>query len=272
MYVAAGPVLPLLLSGYRTAEPGPGRRILDPTTGIDPEETNCILASLPAAEYERLRPQLQEVELRPGQALIEPGARLTDIWFPRRGLVSLVLTMRDGRAIETRCIGYEGMLGLPAFLGADRAPYQAIVQVPGRAVRMTTSTLIEHASTGGALHDVLLRYTHAVLQQTAQLAACNALHSIDQRCARWLLDAWDATWRDALPFTRTRTASMLGVRRASVSGALSTFERAGFVESARGELRILDGAGLEVASCECHTVIRRAFADLRAAVPGPGSA
>ena len=228
-------------------------------------EANQLLAALPDADYERLRPFLQPVPLIFRQVLFESRESDSYVYFPRSGLISLVTHMQDGRAAETGIVGNEGMVGLGSFLGGRRAAYQALVQVPGGAVRMATATLHAEADAGGILHDLLLRYTEAVLAQTAQVAACNALHSAEQRCARWLVTAQDRTGEGTLPFTQEFLANMLGVRRATVSAVLGSLQLAEFIRCAPGRITIVDRNGLQAISCECYTTIRRAFASL----PGP---
>jgi CRP-like cAMP-binding protein len=218
---------------------------------------------LPTSDYQRLLAVLRPVRLAARQVLYRPDEVGRYIFFPRSGLISLIVTLEDGRAVETGFVGYEGVVGLYAFFGAERATYEAIVQAPGDALQLGAGVFREETRRNAALAELLLRYTQLVLTQTAQLAACNGLHSVEQRCARWLLMARDSTRLDALPLTHLWLSTMLGVRRASVSAVLATLVRSGSIRSTRGRVTITSAAELERAACECYATIRRSFAWLR---------
>jgi CRP-like cAMP-binding protein len=223
---------------------------------------NRLLTALPAEEYHRLLSDAEAVSLPLGQSLCEPGAAISDVYFVRAGVVSLLAVMRDGSTAEVATIGHEGMVGLPALLGAGASPARATVQIPGAAVRLGAVTFGEHACTDRALHGVLERYSQALLHQVAQSAACYRLHPLRQRCAHWLLMSHDRMQADRFPLTQEFLAKMLGVRRASVNGAAGGLQKAGLISYVRGKVTIADRPGLEAASCECYAIIRNEYVRL----------
>jgi CRP-like cAMP-binding protein len=224
-----------------------------------PSGENRLLAALPEQEYERLLPRLETVPTGLKETLLEPGRPIPYVYFPRCGVFSVLITMEDGHAIEVGTVGHEGMVGLPVFLGADRSPAKVFCQVVGEADRMEAGAFREEAGWGGALHDLMRRYTQAVLNQIAQSVACNHLHSVEERMCRWLLMTHDRVGGDEFPMTHEFLSQMLGVRRASVTIVAGIFQKAGLIAYHRGTISILDRAGLEAASCECYHVVRREF-------------
>jgi CRP-like cAMP-binding protein len=219
-------------------------------------KTNFILSALPEDDRQRLTAQSSRVALNYGQVLLRPGIEPAHVYFPLSGLISLLHISADGRALETAIVGRDGMVGLFAFLGGAAPPFQALVQMPGEALRFDLAVFKRQAIECTALNRRLLVYAGAVLRQEAQLAVCNALHPVTQRCARWLLVARDAAGDVDLPFTRTFLAYMLGVRRASASNALGVIEEAGIIRTNARHIQILDPAGLEQMACECYAEIR----------------
>jgi CRP-like cAMP-binding protein len=181
------------------------------------------------------------------------------VWFIERGVASVIRAMQDGTLIEVSVIGNEGMVGLPVFLGAERTPSQALVQVPGAGLRMQATLFRREVPAGSPLHDLLHRYTQTLINQMAQGMVCNRLHSIAQRCARWLLLTHDRVDSDQFPLTQQFLAHMLGVRRASVSTVASTLQKAGLIRYSRGVITILDRPGLEAAACECYRIIQAEY-------------
>lgn len=219
--------------------------------------TNRLLAALPPREYERLLPHLEPVSLAFQAALYQPGQLIEHVYFPTSGVVS-VLTPADGKAtgVEIAVIGWEGVAGLPVFLGVPTTPARAVVQVPGEALRMSAADFRARTAGRGPLHSLLLRYTHAFLAQVAQATACNSLHPVGKRLCRWLLMVLGRVGTDHFPLTHEFLAALLGVRRASVTEAAQGLQRAGLVRYRRGELTVLDRLGLESAACNCHRVIQ----------------
>ena len=171
----------------------------------------------------------------------------------------MLTVMEDGSAIEVGTVGNEGMVGIPILLGADRIPGQAFMQVPGSATRMTAEDFKRHVTPGTPLHNLLQRYLQALFNQVAQSAACNRLHSLEERFCRWLLMTRDRVPTDEFPMTQEFLSLMLGVHRPSVSEVAGTFQRAGIIRYTRGKMLIVDRSGLEAAACECYEVVKREF-------------
>ncbi|GAB4201252.1 MAG: Crp/Fnr family transcriptional regulator [Roseiflexaceae bacterium] len=222
--------------------------------------TNRLLAALPPSEAEWITRLLEPVTLAFKQVLYEPGQPIAAVYFPLTCVVSLLVEMHDGRAVEVGTVGKEGMAGLPVFLGVPSTPGRALVQIPGLALRMPAETLVEQVLRGdGALYHLLQRYTQALFVQTAQGAACNRLHTQEQRFCRWMLLTHDRVGSDQFPLTHEFIAQMLGVRRATVSEVAAAVQASGLIHYHRGTMNILDRAGLEAASCECYAVIHAEF-------------
>jgi CRP-like cAMP-binding protein len=220
---------------------------------------NRILALLTEAEHERLRPRLEEVELKLGQVLTEPDEPIRYVYFPHRSALSVISIMQDGSEVEVGVIGNEGMSGLPIVLGTDSAPLQTIVQVANGASRISSEAFKEEIIRGGQLYAMTLRYAQAFFIQTAQTAACNRLHRLDERLARWLLMCQDRAMSGTLELTHEFLSIMLGVRRAGVSVAVGKLQADGIINGARGRVQIIDRQGLEAASCECYQVVRKEY-------------
>jgi CRP-like cAMP-binding protein len=219
-------------------------------------QANRVLAALPDAVYERLVPELEPISMTLKQILYRPNGAIPHVYFPLNTVTSLVVSMQDGQAVEVATVGNEGMVGLPVFLGAEIFSGQAFIQVPGEAVRMQTAVFKDEVSRHGSLHEVLHRYIQALFTQVAQSAACNRLHSIEQRCARWLLMTQDRVGAEQFPLTQEFLAQMLGVRRGSVSEVASRLQREGLLQYSRGIITVRNRAGLEAASCECYAIVR----------------
>jgi CRP-like cAMP-binding protein len=230
----------------------------DEMKGRRPGE-NRLLAALPVHEQERLLTRWERVSLAMAEPLIEPGARIEHVYFPLSGMYSMVVTMEDGSAVEVSTVGHEGLIGLPIFLGAECSPTKVFCQIPGEVLRMGVEVFREEVGRGGALAILILRYTQAALNQIAQSAACNRLHSVEQRMGRWLLMAHDRVEADEFPLTQQFLSEMLGVRRPSVSAGAAKLQGAGLIRYHRGRITVLERAGLEAASCECYRVVKREY-------------
>lgn len=218
---------------------------------------NRVLGALPPEEYELLLPALSAVSLELKRRLLEPGKATDTVYFPVTAVVSLLTTMDDGSSVEVATIGNEGIVGVLVFLGAQamgaRDLYQ--VQVPGQVVAMDTAAFLE--STGrDPLRGLVQRYAQALFSQITQQAACNSLHSVEERCSRWMLLTHDRVGSNEFPATQELLAQMLGVRRASVTVSAGILQNAGFIRYSRGQITIVDRDGLENASCECYRMIR----------------
>jgi CRP-like cAMP-binding protein len=223
---------------------------------------NRILNALTRPEYERLTPHLEYVHLRLGYTLYHPEQTITHVFFPNRGTVSIVSTFADGGSVEVGMVGNEGMFGVCVFLGSVSTPLIAQVQLPGDAFRMRADVLRREFREGGALQDLLLRYTQAFITQISLTAACNRAHHVDRRLAKWLLMCQDRAHSGELELTQEFIATMLGVRRAGVTEAAIRLKGAGIIDYRRGRVTVLDRARLEAVSCECYPLAREEFARL----------
>ncbi len=220
---------------------------------------NRILRRLPEALLRRLRKDLKEVELGPRDSLYEPNQPGKYVYFPETGAAAIVTVLKDGTETEVATVGYEGMVGLPAFSGARTAPRRAFWQLPGRALRMKASVLRRETRHGGPLAKALHLYAHGLFSQLAQLATCNRLHSIEQRCCCWLLMTHDRIEGDEFALTHDFLSEMLGARRAGVTVILGNLQRRGLIQYRRGHLTIRNRKGLEKRACECYDVVRGEF-------------
>jgi CRP-like cAMP-binding protein len=220
---------------------------------------NLILAYLPPDELDRLQAKLQPVELEHGRILYEANMPVEQVYFVDQGMISVVSMMQNGSVIEVGTIGHEGMAGLAVILGVEAMPYRHIVQVPGRARRMSAATLVGELRPDSFLPKLLNRYHGAFNTQVMQGMACNGLHSVIQRCCRWLLTTQDRVGSQELNITHDFLAQMLGVRRASVTEVLRPLQKDGLIRASRGKVVILDSKRLADASCECYGVIRKEY-------------
>ena len=224
--------------------------------------SNRLLRALTAEDLDRLRPHLEAVPLPHKRTLSEPDAPIDDVYFLEEGMVSLVQPLENGVMIEVGMIGNEGFAGVPVLLGADRSPLEAMVQIPGSALRMPASVFREEVGRRPALSKVLLRYVQALHIQVSLTAACNGRHTLPERLARWLLTAHDRSKSDQMPLSHEFLSMMLGVRRAGVTVALGTLKAAALIRNTHGQVTVVDRPGLEAASCECYRTVRNEFARL----------
>jgi CRP-like cAMP-binding protein len=213
---------------------------------------NRFLAALPSPTQARLWPHLTPIVLERRQRLFAPGEAPTSVYFMTRGLVSLVKSMDDGRVAEVGAIGAEGAVCLSGLLGLKATLLEALVQVPGEALRIETATLHEIAAREPALAALMRDYAGVAIAAIAQTAACNRLHGLTERCCRWLLTAHDSVGGDSFGLTHELLALMLGVQRSGVSLAANALQRAGLIRYRNGQVTVLDRAGLEGGACECY--------------------
>lgn len=223
---------------------------------------NHILQALPRGSYERLRGLLEPVPLPAKAVIYRADETIDQVFFVESGFVSMVKSMSDGRTVEIGGIGKEGLVGLSALHGMDRSIFDCIVQIPGLAFRVASAPLLREMRHDTALREVTLRYSYVTVDQIAQTAACNRLHSLEQRCTRWLLIAQDAAASDSFPLTHEFIAVMLGVQRPQVSVVLNAMHRSGLIRTTRGRVTIIDRAGLERLSCECYGTLRREISQI----------
>lgn len=221
--------------------------------------TNRLLVLLPEASRERLRALGHQVQLTTQQVMARQGDRQTHVFFPERGMISLVVLMEDGRGVEAASVGFEGMVGAAVALGDETSPYETVVQVAGAALRVSVDDFRQLAREDAAVLDVALRNVQVQLLQASRAAACNRLHEVEERLARWLLQTHDWVWTDRFLLTQEFLAQMLGVRRATVTVAAGALQRAGLIGYRRGDITILDRQGLEEVACEDYAAVRQAI-------------
>ena len=223
---------------------------------------NHLLAALGDDEADALEPWLELIALPRGYVIARPGTSIEYAYFPLSGMVSVVALMSEGLGAEVATVGNEGMIGLPIFLGADSSPFHLMAQLDGDALRIPAENLEAALGRGGRIVDVLRTYSQAFFVQTAQNAACNGLHNVSRRGARWLLATHDRAQSDSFFLTQEFLAFMLGVARQSVGIAVGDLQDRGLIEYHRGDMHILDRPGLEAASCECYEIVRAEFSRL----------
>jgi CRP-like cAMP-binding protein len=220
---------------------------------------NRLLAMLPAGVLERLAPSLISVHLNGGQVLAVDGVRLGSSYFPIDAVSSIIIYGDNGDSLEVGLIGSEGMINTATFLSDGVSVGEIVVQRPGEALRMSTGALREAFDTIPELRSVLLRYTQGFITQVAQSCACNSMHSVQQRCARWLLMMGDRTGSQEFDLSQALLARMLGIGRPTVSLATAALRDDGLVQFTRGRVTIRDRSGLESSACACYGVIRDEF-------------
>lgn len=222
--------------------------------------TNKVLAPLPREEHQRLLAGLEPVTLAFGDVLHEPGELIRHIYFPNDGLlVSLLTLVQNHMALEIGLVGSEGMVGLPLAQGISTSSVRAVVQGTGTAMRMESSHFLEALETCPALQRALHRYTHALIAQITQTAACNRFHQVEARLACWLLMASDRLQSDPIRFTHEWLADLLGVRRVGITVAASALQQRKLIQYSRGNITILDREGLKASTCECYQKIKDIF-------------
>jgi CRP-like cAMP-binding protein len=228
---------------------------------------NQLLAAMPAAEFERLSPHLELVEMSLGEPLYESGARLDHVYFPTTCIVSLLYVLENGASAEIAVVGNEGILGISLFMGGETTPSRAVVQSAGFGYRLRAPLLKKEFNRAGPVLRLLLRYTQALITQMTQTAVCNRHHSIEQQLCRWLLLSIDRLSSNTLTMTQELIANMLGVRREGVTVAARNLQRAGLIRYSRGRIDVLDRPGLEKAVCECYAVVKAEFERLLSDIP-----
>lgn len=217
---------------------------------------NALLGALQDGESTR-SDGIALVELRTHESLYEAGGPMERVFFPVDAVISVVTTLADGTSIEVGSIGSEGTTGIFAALGAATVPNATFCQVDGQCFVMERSAFEDHLNANPRFREAVRAYVVGYFNVLAQLVACNRIHPLDARCARWLLMTHDRVGRDRFPLTQEFLAMMLGVRRSGVTLAASAFQDAGFISYSRGRLEILDRAGLEKEACECYQMTRR---------------
>jgi CRP-like cAMP-binding protein len=231
-----------------------------PPKGVTADHrANRLLAALEPEDFEGLELYLELVELTPGQVLYDTGEAVSHAYFPHDTVVSLVNVLEDGRSVEVAVFGREGVLGLLSALVTHEAFGRYLVQIPGTASRIPVERLNETRHASPALRRLIMNYGEVLLAQTFQRVTCNAVHSVEARCCRWILRIHDRVGQDALPLTHEFLAEMLGVQRSTVSVVTRSLRTAGLIRQNRGGITVTDRAGLEGAACECYGRIRRLY-------------
>ena len=236
---------------------------------------NHLLAALPAAEYERLAPHLEPVQMLLGEILYEPGGQMQHAYFPTTAIVSLHYVMASGASAEAAGVGNEGVVGISLFMGGETTPSSAVVQTAGQGYRLPASMLKQEFNRAGLMQQLLLRYTLALITQITQTAVCNRHHSVEQQLCRWLLLTLDRLPSHELVITQELVASMLGVRREGITEAAGNLQRAGIIRYRRGHIAVLERGALETRVCECYAVVKkelnRLLSDVQYRQPGPAA-
>jgi CRP-like cAMP-binding protein len=220
---------------------------------------NRFLASLPRADFSLLAPHLRLVSFERGVILQEAGDEIQHVYFPHSGMVSLVTVMQSGATIETATMGRAGVVGFTAGLGARRAFSRAIVQLPAAAARLSRAQFRSAVRESTAIRELVVRYNDVLMMQIQRSAACNALHTVEERLARWLLQSHDCVDGDAIPLTQEFLGQMLGVRRASVTMIARLMQNAGTIRYHRGRIEIVDRPALEEIACGCYQVVKQSL-------------
>ncbi len=226
------------------------------------QTSNLLLGGLAPGEYAAVISHLTPVRLERGQILEEAGERVGEVYFPYAGMVSLLAATSEGDLVEVMTVGREGAVGLTSGLGSNIALSRAVVQLPGAAGRIEAprwTGLVEQSS---ALRRLVVRYNDIVLWHAQQSVACNALHDVEARLCRWLLEARDRTGAEILPLSQEFLADRLAIRRTTVTLVARRLQAAGLIRCSRGTLYIRDAVGLEECACDCYHMLRGAFARL----------
>ena len=229
----------------------------------DPNQ-NHLLAALPEEILQRLSPHLELVSLPLGEVLCESNSQLHHVYFPTTAILSLHYVMENGASAEIAGVGNEGMFGISLFMGGISRPGRVTVQTAGYGYRLKARLMMEEfdrtgGRRGGVLHDLLLRYTQALITQMSQTAVCNRHHSVEQQMCRWLLLTLDRLPSNELTITQELIAGMLGVRREGITEIAGNLQRAGLIRYRRGHITVLDRSGLESRTCECYMVVKSEF-------------
>jgi CRP-like cAMP-binding protein len=224
-----------------------------------PLKTNRLLASFPDAELAKFAGEFEHVRLNFGHPIIEPDGPIHFAYFPLSCLISMVSTMKTGATVECGVVGREGMVGVPIVLGTGTTPMRSMVQVQDEAIRIRTNSFKDTLKELFICHDLMLRYFHVLLVMASQSAACNRLHKVDSRMARWLLMSSDAIASDRVPLTQELLGIMLGVRRAGVIEAATKLREQGLIRYVRGVIEIIDREGLNEVSCECYEAVKSEY-------------
>jgi CRP-like cAMP-binding protein len=231
----------------------------NPSTQSRLSTKNYILNALPEEDFNRLLPDLTPVKLPHGQILYRPDEPIEYVYFPNNSVLSVVAITADGQSVESGVIGREGMAGVNVLMGVDSMPNENIIQLADGALRMSTAAVRREFKRGGALHDLLLRFMHALMIQIGQTTLCNRLHSTDQRLSRWLLICHDRSETNEMKLTQEFLAIMLGADRARVTMSAIALQSAGYIKYSRGNIVVTDREGLEDFTCACYQLVKQEY-------------
>ncbi|HSZ61553.1 MAG TPA: Crp/Fnr family transcriptional regulator [Terriglobales bacterium] len=237
-----------------------------PPSSADGDGNNIhseILLGLPENEAGQIVPQLEFVRLKTHQVLHESGDTLKSAWFCNSGLISILSVFPDGKTVEVGLVGKEGFIGVPLVAGFRTAPTRAITQIEATAFRIDSDKLIALLRECPTLERRLQQFAQILAMQVTQIAACNRLHEVEERLARWLLMSADRVGSNSVPLTQELIAQMLGTRRSSVTVAAGILQKAGLIAHTRGDVEIIDRPKLEDASCECYSIMQRQIREWR---------
>lgn len=230
--------------------------------GLEPSNggiANRILREIPKEEYEALVPHLEVMRFPMGRIVHDAGQEMHHVYFPNHGVLSMLTVLENGDVVEIATVGNEGMADLSVFLGLKVSQSRLLVQIPGDTLRINRQAFEELVPRLDGLRAGLGHFMVAMFTLVSQSAACNRLHPVEERAARWLLMTHDRVDADTFPITHEFLASMLGVRRPSVTVAAGMLQKAGLIAYRRGRMTVLDRTGLEAAACECYAIVREQF-------------
>jgi CRP-like cAMP-binding protein len=221
---------------------------------------NRLLASLPEEDFERLRPHLRRVVVPPKHVFHRPNEPIRDVVFMNGGVASVTTVMRDGTMVETATVGDEGLIGMDTFFGADTSTGEAMLQVPDSSAEFLPVRVFKaELDRRGPLFECVQRYSQGLITLMMHSTACMALHTVEERCCRWLLMTQDRVRRDEFHLSQEFLAIMLGSTRQTVNAVAGALQKAGLISYRHGRITVLDRAGLERASCECYATVKAQF-------------
>lgn len=224
---------------------------------------NRLLAALSAREIDFLKPHLEPVSFSTGEIVFQAGDAIDYVYFPSKGMISMLSVTEGGQTVEVGFTGFEGIVGISLFLGRGEMPYQALVQVPVDGFRVKAKTILELFERGGVFHDVVLRFIYVMFKQISQTCVCNHFHTIEARLCRWLTVMHDRSKNGHLSLTQEFLANMLGVQRTSIGMIANILQAAGIIRYRRGKVEIVDYERLKQSACECFFIIRNELEEFR---------
>jgi CRP-like cAMP-binding protein len=227
-------------------------------------ERNHLLRHLDSEGIKRLQPRLTPTQLHSQDIIYHPGQRITDIYFPETAVLCMMTIMEDGRSVESATVGSEGASWVSASYGSPPMPCQTMVSVGGMARRISAEHVEDEIKRNGVFHNLLSEYSHTLLISSLRTGACNTLHTVTQRCARWMLTTLDRTNQERFGITHDFLAGLLGCSRPTLTAILGELESAGGIQTSRGIIDVVDRKRLEQSVCECYALVHQAFVDLRA--------